>query len=626
MTAALDAVLERLARDGPTDVFISEADYPLLRDEARRLWSQRSRAWGRDARSACLFLAFLRGYTFYQPLHDNERQFWPHFYEELDLPFSGSVGSEQRNALWDVLEGHPLTRPHCRYTFGIERDRREFVRAIDEIWGIRSLSAARVVTVFTAYHLHHAGETVTPELLRRFLPDIDDLALRQVRSYDCVFQTLSRVVDFLLDTGLSLAGLSSQALAAQLTAGGLDLGQPNVVHFLASKSPVALAEIIAVLSRTPRRRFALLVKAAPQRPVQATDPHRDVQIQLAPGVYEVGSSIPLSLIDRASDMAGNVRVLIAGHSFQPRRGEVILQGLPEGRHRLEIELDGQTTGVTASIQVVPRLQWTPRQRGGRLFQGQWEVGRVCAADGRFALFPWRPDRGDAPAGSHLTVDLGDDLLVDFTVTGDCIGASLIDVRDGQAVKSVDNADLVRFLAVKPLLPADLARRPAYRVFLESHTAQKILAAPEGLKALITLPSTPGDRLIVEAAWDGDWQRVLTVPYDLSAQLTSVVPSATSVDLDGYAHAGSTLSVEESGAWSGEVRCTRHQVAGQFQLRRALRLSQVLEERQVVVTLTSPGVPAVVSTVLLSPADFPLSDWVGAGLALGQLLPAVINRA
>lgn len=614
MTEPLEAVLERLGCEGPTDMFISEEEYALLREEAGRLWTSHNRLWGKDPRSAGLFLAFLRGYTFYRQLHDNERQFWTHFYEELKLPFPGTVGADQRNALWDVLKGHPLTRPHCHLSIGIERDRREFVRAIDEVWGVRSLSATQLIAIFTDYHLHHAGRTVDPALLRSLLPGVDDLTLRQARAYDRIFSTLSRVIDHILDANPGWGSLPPAFLTRQLTKAGLDLGQPNVITFLANKSPNALAEIISTISQTPRKRFALRPHS-PRQKVIPSDPHRDVSIQLPPGVYEVGSTVSLDVIDRARSTPEAVRVRVAERRLEVHRGQVTLHGLPEGHHAVELELDGQVTGVTTSIQIVPRLQWAPRAREGRLVEGHWEVGRVSTPDGRFALFTWCPRWADDPVTSRLTVKLDDELELPFDLTGTSIGARLIDVRDGQILTQVRDVAQMPHLAVRPLLPSGLSRRPDYRVFLESHSERLIPAGPEGLEALLDLPGTARDRLIVEVAWDGSWHRVLALPYDIPAQLTGLVPSATTVQIEGFTPAGGVLSIEERGAWSGEVRLTRHAVAGRFQIRRALRLAQVLEERQIVATLAGPDGTTDIQTVITTPGEFADQTWATTGLGL-----------
>ncbi len=108
--------------------------------------------------------------------------------------------------------------------------------------------------LFLAYYREHTEEVITPELIRRLVPDADESALRQAAAYDRVFRSLVHAVDFILDHDLRIEGMPPDDLVKRFEQFGLILGQPNPVWFLHNKTSQALPTIIAELRDESRWR------------------------------------------------------------------------------------------------------------------------------------------------------------------------------------------------------------------------------------------------------------------------------------------------------------------------------------------------------------------------------------
>lgn len=160
MTDWQDTLLQRFEQQGPIDLFVSVDEYHRLSEVARGLWQRDSPTWAADPTNCRLLLAYLRGYTFYREVPENDTQFWPNFHAELGLEQPSNMKTRY-DALWTVLHSDPCTRAHCHMSYGVERDRREFVRAIRDSWGYRTLGAPQLVALFARYLETCPGEPVT---------------------------------------------------------------------------------------------------------------------------------------------------------------------------------------------------------------------------------------------------------------------------------------------------------------------------------------------------------------------------------------------------------------------------------------------------------------------------------
>ena len=240
-----DDILGKLEQDGAIDLFVSEDEYGFLKSHIRPLW--RSTFW--MSNDYKLLLAFLRGYTFYKDLSENENAFWQGFHEELRIKQSIPKNTQYDN-LWEALSCYEETRA---FRIRNENGKRQFVKTIDAIWGIRSFKASEVVPAFITYYQKYPGKTITPEIMGELLPFADDTSEKQLVNYHRVFKSMTAIVDHILDHDLAVADVDQ--LEQQLLEDNIALGEPNTLRYFSNKSQKALSEILGTLrfQRTPEQ-------------------------------------------------------------------------------------------------------------------------------------------------------------------------------------------------------------------------------------------------------------------------------------------------------------------------------------------------------------------------------------
>ena len=301
VTKSLDEILAQLGREGPVTARLSPAAYALLKEKAARMWrglrNGRYSGWVRwNEEEKLAFLGFLRGYTLYREVPENERQFWAHFHRELGLKAGAQVRQAQYDALWDALSSHPETRPHLVVTNG----RRLFVQTIDRIWGVRGLQARVFANLCRMYLKDHAGRVVDAKLLKELDPTLPEGVLHQAPTYDRILRGLVRAFEALKETpelaAAYLEGKASEAdLDAYLRKCGLIFSQPNPLMFLRHKSEATLRQLLqeALDARKPGRTVAAQDE---QRSRGRADPvevsferienPEDLELQIIPNVEE----------------------------------------------------------------------------------------------------------------------------------------------------------------------------------------------------------------------------------------------------------------------------------------------------------------------------------------------------
>jgi hypothetical protein len=246
-------ILEKIATYGPIDMLLTETEYEYLHKQMKRIWRQYS--WHKT-RDYPLVLAFFRGYTFYRELSEKDDAFWHGFCEDLEV-------ERPTNDTYDELEGALKSHSDTAVLFQYDGRGRAFVSTIDAIWGIRSLRAHELVNSFISYYREYPGEEVTRRLLQTILPDADKVALRQVKSFDHVFRTMTTIVDTILDQDLPSDNINQ--LEEHLFRHDIDLGTPNPLRFFLNKSPTSIDKILQALRfrRTPKQ-FSAFLKSLPR--------------------------------------------------------------------------------------------------------------------------------------------------------------------------------------------------------------------------------------------------------------------------------------------------------------------------------------------------------------------------
>lgn len=247
-------IADRIEREGPIDLFISEEEYDYLKKRFRSIWG--SSDWGEKDRR--LTLAFLRGYTFYRDLSENDYAFWINFNEELGLWGEPVPTPIQYDNLWSAFERDGRLDLYLQW----DGRGRAFVATIDEIWGFRSLRARELIDFFTSYYREHPGKRLTQELMQDILPSADDVKLRQAASYHRIFTSMTHAIDCVLEH--ELENLPVDELEATLVSHGVGLGQPNALRYFMNKSSQAISQIVGRLrlQRTPEQ-FRRFLRSSP---------------------------------------------------------------------------------------------------------------------------------------------------------------------------------------------------------------------------------------------------------------------------------------------------------------------------------------------------------------------------
>jgi len=610
------SLMERLEVQGPIDLYVEFEEYPLLRQEAHRLWLKDSSRWASQLQNARLFLAFLRGYTFYRELPENDMQFWSNFHAELGIA-QLRPEKHQYDALWQVLHSDPRTAAHCHVSLGEERDRREFVRAIREAWGFRSLSARALTNVFVTYYNTSAGEPLNTALLQQLLPAPDEATLRQVRTYDRIFRALTGVVDHLLVVGPELARLPAAELSQRLREDGLNLGEPNVVSFLAHKSEMALWEVLTRVRPSLRRRLKL---RQPRRLIASAS---GVQVRLAAGFHMAGAPVVVRVQDLKTDAPLQMTLEPGGSRVPVHRGAAVFGHLLPGTYTA-VSWAGETRGPEIRITVLPPLTWTLGQRPGPVLEGEWSVGKVESEDGRFATFRWRTEAGPlgtVPPGPRLlpmSARLDEDLQVEFELEVDPVGVRLVDRRTGGHVEALSSPHTLEHLDLRPLVPRGM--RPSdrrFRAYFESKSAEATEVIAGNLSPLAAFPAALGDRLIIETRAGRRWRRVAAFDHLPQPQIRTVQVLGLRLSVECEAPTGATLRIQEQSVLQASDRT--YPVPSAAKVLAPFLLGDVLAERKVNLTLLWPDGTEVCSQVItVDPArTLSADELLITGLGWGQ---------
>ncbi|WP_034383094.1 hypothetical protein [Deinococcus sp. YIM 77859] len=519
-----EAVLTRVIREGPLRVHISEDEYEWLRRHASRRWRDPSDWWLRRSRDeALLFLAFLRAYTFYREPAENDDAFWPNFHAELGLPENFAIGARY-DTLWTILGSHEDTAPRRLILSG--KRKRRFVATIDAIWGLHSLSAARLKTFFQTYYNRYPHERIDAALMRRILPDADEATLRQADAYDRIFHCMTRIVDYLLDTDKHLARLPPEQLCPLLEAAGIPLGTPNAVRFFWNKSHDALAQLVLGVEHGTRRRYKVRPERTAAPRAQSSDP--SVTVRLKPGYAVQGEPFTVTVEHHSRATSEQAELQFSDGRRVPLHGtSAVISDLPLGQHSAELYVNGIPAGHDPIlVTVLPAFTVTPTRRAGPLLEGQMQVGEVRLADGRFGTFKWRPlwclqDGQFQPVTHECRVDIDDHLSIELEVCGASYGARFLNPDTNQVQTAFETVEQLRQVVVRPLVPNGKPLLPL-RVSIESHPNEFTELRPGcwELQRLTHLSPSVFDRVLIEVnAGHGTWVRVHAAPYTVRPRLT-----------------------------------------------------------------------------------------------------------
>lgn len=594
-TPSLDGLLARLEAEGPINLHVEPGEYVALRQAVRQFWTA---GWSWGTRHRKLILTYFRAYTFYRELSEDEHLFWRSFHRELDLP-DVPLNNHQYDELWNAFSSHPEVAALRVQTGGARRTRREFVDTVNVAWGIRVLRAQELLTFFERYYNAAPGQPIDAALMRRLMPSADDLLLRQAAMYDRIFRRMVRVVDYILDHDPALARLPHVQLSALLQEAGIPLGDPNPVAFFAHKSEHALARLVGLSAEGTRRRYRLTERRPPLR-----TSHPYVQARLAPGHFIEGEQVEFELVDRSQGTGLEVR-LAAGQRAEVRGGRALFPSLPPGTHSATVYRHGQPTGSTLTVYVLPKLTWslTHLPASQPLLEGQWQVGRVTLADGRFATFRWRPGweqrDGWKPCSQLIEVTL-DEVHFTLEVTAESYGARLVDPDTQAPVEAIGSRAQLEHLFLALLLPQQVAQ-PEWRATLESVPDQSVTVKQgQSLRGLLRLTPAALDRVVVEFCHNQHWHLARSVRYAPPPVLHHVEIQGDHLHLSLDAPFGTILHIEQR-APDGQARTSQTlEVSGTRSLTVPLGSTPLWSPSTLYLNIAAPGALAVIQQLPLVP--------------------------
>ncbi len=238
------AVIKRLRREGPIQAWLSEEDYRYLKERFRRILRRVGpRSW--DAEDRLIALGFLRGYTLYREIPENERQFWRHFFREVEFDHEMPT-PRQFDELWDALRLESATRPYLVMRNG----RRMLVQTIDRIWGVKGLRAEQFGKLLKRYlELRSELDKVEFGLLLQEFPELE-VIVHHSQTYLRIFEGVYRLLRVLdrepeLAWSYLVGEVSEKSFIAKLETMGLVFASPHPFAYVRNKSERLLRGLIS---------------------------------------------------------------------------------------------------------------------------------------------------------------------------------------------------------------------------------------------------------------------------------------------------------------------------------------------------------------------------------------------
>lgn len=237
------AILRRLQKQGPVHALLSEDEYLHLKRHFKKIWLLANRHyWSEDER--LIALGYLRGYTLFREIPENERLFWGPFLEELGVA-QEQPSRREFDELWDALRSHPETSEHLV----IKNGRRMLAQTIDRIWGVKGLRAGPFAELLKEYlRLREAGET----------PDVKAMLLRwseheyihrHADTYERIFEGIAVLLDALQEEpefawSYFVGEVTEEEFINTLQRMGLFFSRPHPFAYVRNKSDRLLRELL----------------------------------------------------------------------------------------------------------------------------------------------------------------------------------------------------------------------------------------------------------------------------------------------------------------------------------------------------------------------------------------------
>ncbi len=237
------AVLRRLQKQGPVHAPLSEDEYLDLKRQFKKIWLLADRHyWSEDER--LIALGYLRGYTLFREIPENDRQFWGPFLEELGVA-QAQPSRREFDELWDALRSHPETNAYLV----IRNKRRMLAQTIDRIWGVRGLRAGPFAELLKGYlRLREAGEKPDVKAMLLRWPEHEYIH-RHADTYERIFEGIAVLLDALQEepefAWSSFVGeVTEEEFIKTLQKMGLFFSRPHPFAYIRNKSERLLRELL----------------------------------------------------------------------------------------------------------------------------------------------------------------------------------------------------------------------------------------------------------------------------------------------------------------------------------------------------------------------------------------------
>jgi len=237
------AILRRLQKQGPVHALLSEDEYLDLKRQFKKIWLLADRHyWSEDERLVAL--GYLRGYTLFREIPENDRQFWGPFLEELGVA-QEQPSRREFDELWDALRSHPETNAYLV----IRNERRMLAQTIDRIWGVKGLRAGPFAELLKEYlRLREAGEKPDVKAMLLRWPEHEYIH-RHADTYKRIFEGIAVLLDALQEEpefawSYFVGEVTEEEFIKTLQKMGLFFSRPHPFAYIRNKSERLLRELL----------------------------------------------------------------------------------------------------------------------------------------------------------------------------------------------------------------------------------------------------------------------------------------------------------------------------------------------------------------------------------------------
>lgn len=460
-------LIERFNREGPIALHLTEEEYNYAKEKVRPHWPNRTQRY--NPTEWMYLLIYLRGYTFYRRIAENENQFWSNFHNELGFQDDTLPNYKY---LYAALSWHHLTKDRIVTSGEAGHRRTEYVSTIDQVWGFRGLYVSELKQQFSAYYLQKKKGQSAPIFSPS--PTEDQISKRRIQGYERVFASLADVVDLLLQNEPGDLLTDPKALSEWLEELGVVLGDPNPIHFVYNKSERVLIDILE---------------------------------ELSPRMARAKSSPPQSMGDDLDDSAD-----------QPEDGT-------RANRYIKVRWQTKLTKVAASLKYMASRAYS----GDYPIEGLAERGLLILADDRYQDFSWRPLLGKSTQ-HEITFPEGEEFR--FTLETQCLAVRIHDTVSGEPLNELKSLNPVDYKIrihyppnQTPSLRVSLRSNPGHHCGLEIDPSvlEQFVATLSGpnLQSLAGLKPVADDLLLVEVCTDArsqQWAPILRCPVRIPPAL------------------------------------------------------------------------------------------------------------